>query len=122
MPALPAFRPQTPALLYRRVGKTIYGDGVYAAPMPIKIAVLKMGDIQSQSPIRSEASGSHGRVDQDVGMTKILFQPTLSVSNYDRMDFFGTTMEVISIFPRYDNFGRLQHYLATLRIVVVMSS
>lgn len=113
------FRGNTPAVWYVKTGNNIAGESIYAAGVPVTIAVIKMLDLVTPSPVRSEASASRGKVDEEMGQAVLLLPITATVKIYDRVDVAGYTLEITGVFPRYDIAGAPEHYRVTAKNLAV---
>jgi hypothetical protein len=116
---MPALGLNTRGYLYKVIGRDQADDPTYAAPVATNIAIVMTKDFVQQTPIRSEASASHGRADEDMGPVTILMAAIPVPSVGDRVDFTGMSSEVISVTARQDNFGRLNHYEVMVRALYV---
>ena len=105
----------TPATYYPMTGRSLFGEATFGSGVPVMVAVIKTADVVSPSPIRSEASTSHGRVDQSTGIVTLLFPPGYVCYDYDRVDVIGLSLEIISVYPRADWLGRPDHVKITCR-------
>lgn len=104
-----------PATLYRSAGYNRHSETVYGAGLPVKCAVVHFLPKAVASPIRSEASATHGRVEQDTNSAQLLFPPTLAIQQDDRVDLFGVSLVVLGVTPVTDTFGNVDHQNVVLQ-------
>ena len=109
----------TSAKLYTVSGYDQYGQVTYNPVLLVKCAIVKINDLSQPSPIRSEASASHGRADEDFGDGTILVPFNTNVNNYDRIDIFNQTFQIINVSPQIDSFASVNHIQLTIKRIIV---
>lgn len=103
------FRPNTTATLLRKTGRDIHGREKFGAPVPLPCAVVSLAEKVVQSSVRADSSGSRGSAEIETLQGNILIPPTVTITEGDVIKILGRIMEVDSIEPRNDVFGRLHH-------------
>lgn len=108
------FRPIASAL-HRSVtgfdatGRPILDDGRKVGFSPIKI-----DHSVRQTSIRTDKSASKSRADEDVVDARLLVEPRAQLALGDILEFNGAQYRVVTIFPRYDMSGIVDHYQVDL--------
>jgi hypothetical protein len=110
------FVPNVTAQYFRQTGYSAFGEQMFADPVTVKIAIIKFTVLATPTPIRSEASASHGKADEMLAKEgKILVQNTVSPQIDDRLFINGENFRVTGFFPRFDIFGHHDHTEVFLR-------
>lgn len=103
------FRPNTTASLLRKSGRNIHGRESYAPAVSIPCAVVSLAERVVDSSVRADSSASRGTAEIDSLQAIILIPPTIAIAKGDVLKVSGRLVEVSSIEPRNDIFGRLHH-------------
>lgn len=85
-----------------------FGQVRSQSPVVMLVAVVRLSDAASVTPLRAEQSASHGRAGMDVADGVLLFAPDAKIKNDDQVEVYGQTLKVKDTFPRADMFGRLE--------------
>jgi hypothetical protein len=109
------FSPNVTVYYYAATGFTMYGESTFGARTPVRVNIIDFKDISTPTPVRSEASSTHARAEEQVAVAKLLFPAGHSVATDDRVDVNGTVLQVSGIRPRSDLFGRPQHIEVELK-------
>lgn len=105
-----SFRPNTVASLLRKNAKRdIHGKETFQAPVPLPCSVVILAERVIESSVRADSSASRGAADQEVLQTKILIPAHIAVKKGDVIRVLGRIVEIASVQPRNDVFGRLHH-------------
>jgi hypothetical protein len=104
------FRPNTVAYLQRKNAKRdIHGKESYLAPVPLPCALVSLTDRVVESSVRADSTASRGAAEQEVLQAKILIPIHVAVKKGDVIKIAGRLVEIASIQPRNDVFGRPHH-------------
>lgn len=104
------FRPNTVAQLLRKDAKrNIHGKESYQSPVPLPCAVVKLTEGVVESSVRADSTASRGAAEQEVLQAKILIPVHVAVKRGDVIRVQGRLVEIASIQPRDDVFGRPHH-------------
>ena len=110
-----SFKPNAVAYHYHVTGFTVYGENTYSPKIAVGVSVIDFLDQGLISPIRSEASSTHGRVEQNIAVVRILFPPKTQLRKDDRVDVYGVSLQISGFWPTNDLFGKIQHQVALLK-------
>lgn len=104
------FRPNTVASLLRKDAKrNIHGKESFQAPVPLPCAVVSLADRVVESSVRADSTASRGAAEQEVLQAKILIPIHVAVKKGDVIKVLGRLVEISSVHPRNDVFGRPHH-------------
>lgn len=105
------FIPNTDAHLLRKAARRdIHGHETYAAPQPIRCAVVNLSEGVVTSSVRADSAASRGAADETILAAKILLPPHVKTVLGDVIRVRGYLVEIASIQPRTDVLGKLDHF------------
>lgn len=106
-------RPQNLCQVRKKSGRDIYGQSTLAAPVTERCAIVKSRLESQHTTVRADASASRAYADEFVSQNKILLMPSTRAEIDDRLDVAGVSLRIKTKFPRFDVWGRLDHYEVT---------
>ena len=110
------FIPNSHCLLYRRgAGKDVYNNYAFAAPISVPCTVVTVDVKVAKTSVRADSSASRGRAEEEIGLTRILFNPNIGIKDYDIVEVDGQVAEAIRIFPRRNVLGVIDHIQVDFR-------
>lgn len=105
-----SFRPNTIGSLLRKNPKRdIHGRESFVAPVPLPCSIVKLAENVEESSVRADSTASRGSAEQEVLQAKILIPLHIAVKKGDVIKVLGRNVEIASIQPRNDVFGRPHH-------------
>lgn len=87
-----------------------YGNRSYQAAEPIRLAVVRLDAGVSKTSVRADSSASRGAAEELLHDARLLFPTRHLPKTYDLIEIAGVVLETKSVMPRFDVFGRLDHY------------
>ena len=100
--------------LTRKIGSTRQGEPRYAeSATRCLVDVVRLVPSLAKTSVRTDSSASRGNAEEEVATAKILFQVPSKPGKGDRFVIAGTVLRIESVEPRFDTFGKLDHYEAT---------
>lgn len=103
------FRPNTTGVLTRRLGRNVFGEATFRAPITVPCGVVTdLGQIQ-KTPVRSDSSASRGAGEEAVAVAKILFPSSVTIGADDTFEIAGLKLRVIGVQRRISVTGALDH-------------
>lgn len=104
------FRPNTICHILRKNAKRdIHGKESFQDPVMAPCAIVHLAHAVEPTSIRADSSASRGSADQETLAAKILFPPHIRLVKGDVIRAQGFLVEVVSIQPRLDIFGKVEH-------------
>ena len=104
------FTPNATAVwLKKEARRTLTGGEIFEAPRPIALAIVELADSSTRTTVRADSSASRGAADQRVSAAKLLIAPAFEVRIGDVIVIDGISLEITSVHPRRDIFGKLDH-------------
>jgi hypothetical protein len=105
------FIPNTSGMLTRpaTAKRDVFGQLNYAPPVSVPCTVIKLDVKAAKTPIRSDASASHGASEETVIIGKILFPAGTQIDANDKFEILGVAVRVVGVQPRNDIFGDPEH-------------
>ena len=99
-------------MLSRRTGLNNYSEITYGSAIPVKCAVVHISKAKAKTPIRDTASASQSQADEDTETGRVLIPDSLNPrpSVGDRFVLLSFPMRFLSIEPRLDTRGNLDHW------------
>lgn len=96
-------------LLRMQNRRTIHGKEIYDPAVPIPCSVVLLADKVVESSVRADSTASRGSAEQEELQAKILVPWNLKIRKGDVIKILGRVVEVSSLHPRNDVFGRPHH-------------
>lgn len=112
------FRPNTPCMIYGKEEFDVYGKPVESQGRKSKCSVVRISSAKKETSIRSDASASRGRADEQVFGSILLMLPKEEIQIDNKVEVNGFTLKVVSVMPRYNVAGRLEHQEIGLEVWV----
>lgn len=94
-------------------GFNVHGEPTFSAPVTERCAVVKLLRILAKTTVRADSSSSRGHGDEKLSESKILLQGETIADLGDRLTVLSVTLKVVSLVPRQDVSGYIDHYEAT---------
>lgn len=89
----------------------VRGERTYLPPKRgVPCAVVSLDLLIDKTSVRADSSGSRGRAEEQQGDALLLFPTYVTIANLDIVEVDGVTLEVISVFPRRNVLGQLDHF------------
>lgn len=105
-----SFVPTSVGYVSQMVGHDSKGKPRFSSKKPIRFSPVRMEVEMASTSIRVDKAGSKSRAEEDVAKGRMLVAPTAEFKRGDRFSFSGRTWRIVSIWPRYEMDGRLNHY------------
>jgi len=104
------FIPNTTASVRRRTGTNVRAEEVFGAASTIACAVVRLEAKEQKTSVRADSSASRGAADEHVTDAKMLFPKTFRPQKGDRVLVQSIDLRVVSVHPRLNVLGLLDHY------------
>lgn len=88
----------------------VYGETEVKKPVRERCAIVRLRHEMQNTTVRADSSASRGHGNEFVSSNKILLTAKTTATHGDKLLVSGVEMRVLSLFPRYDVPGRLDHY------------
>ena len=90
--------------------KDMYGQEIQGEIIPSLCAVVRLDVAKMKSSVRADSSASRGNADERVAMARLLFAPHTNIEIDDKVTVHGIDLQAISVFPRHDMEGNIDHF------------
>ncbi|MCP1540062.1 hypothetical protein [Methylorubrum extorquens] len=101
--------------LTRLIGSTRRGEPRYSeSAIRCRVDVLSLTPKIEKTSVRTDSSASRGNAEEEVAAAKILFQVAAKPGRGDRFVVAETVLRIEAVTPRFDTFGKLDHYEVAL--------
>lgn len=108
------FRPNQNCQIQKSSGKTdVYGMPVPGRKVNERLAVIELNLMAVKSSVRADSSASRGNAQEMEVSSKFLLAKNTIADIDDILIYGGNSFRVVSIFPRHDLQGRLDHHEVT---------
>lgn len=108
------FRPNQNCQIQKSSGKTdVYGMPVPGQKVNERLAVIELNLMAVKSSVRADSSASRGNAQEMEVSSKFLLAKNTVADIDDILIYGGNSFRVVSIFPRHDLQGRLDHHEVT---------
>lgn len=97
-------------MLYKYKGSNVFGEQLYGKGVLTRCAVVKLIGADEKTTVRSDVGASKSHAVNDTVNAKILFKATCDVDKGDKVVIRGYTIQIIKKHPRFNIFGKLDHY------------
>lgn len=104
-----AFRPNFDCQIVKPGPNDQYGRPSDGAVTDAQCGVVTLNFTSTRTSIRSDASATRGSAREDQAKIRLLFPPLYPIDIDDTVIITGRRVRVISIEPRYDLAGELDH-------------
>lgn len=88
----------------------LYGELGKGARKKERCGVVKLRHEIQHSTVRADSSASRGHAEEFTVSNVILLQANTVAVLRSKLEVSGVSMRIMSIFPRYDVSGKLDHY------------
>lgn len=106
---MPLFKPNQRCQHRKQMGHNAYGEEVLAESSTLKCAVVRISAGGQKSTVRADSSATRGAAEEVVSDAKILFEKGADINLNDQIEIAGILLRVISVEPRWNINGRLDH-------------
>ena len=108
------FRPNQNCLIQKSSGKTdVYGMPVPGRKVFERLAIIELNLVAVKSSVRADSSASRGNAHEMEAVAKFLLAKNTVAEIDDILLYGGNGFRIVSIFPRHDLQGRLDHHEVT---------
>lgn len=104
------FVPNTRAQWLRKGRRSITGKETFSAPRLLPLSVVSLKGTTASSSVRADSSASRGAAEQSEAAARFLVPVQYAVARGDVVRIDGMAIEITSVQPRRDVFGKLDHY------------
>lgn len=104
------FKPNLPCTLRRKTGTDQYGQPTFGAPIPERCSIVRLKTVMDRTTVRADSSATRGHAYEWVSQSRFLLRPSTLAQEGDRLTVNGAAVRIVSMFPRHDVNGRLDHY------------
>ncbi len=94
----------------------VYGKPIPGARHKERCAIVAIIESDEKTSVRSDSSATRGNAREILYDAVILFGPRTKAKMHDIVQVNGYKMEVMTVQPRYDIDGKLDHYQFDLKI------
>ena len=107
-----AFLPNTDCTVERAdAGTDVYGQQSLGAAVTVRIAIVNLEITREKTSVRTDSSASRGNAEEAIATrVRLLFPADFEPKNGDRVTVLARELKVISVFPRLDIVGTLDHH------------
>jgi hypothetical protein len=99
-----------PLTLRKVTGRDTYGQGTLGDPIAEKCMVVKNKHTDRHTTVRADSSASRGYADEYTTENRFLVAVNTQIEHDDQIAIAGLLIKVKVRHPRYDVFGKLDHY------------
>lgn len=110
--------PNTTGMLSKFIGLNGYSEPSWAAPKLVRCAVVDLGTVVKKTSVRTDQSASHGTIEEETAVAKILFLPNVGITDNDKFSILGIDLVVNGVTPRNNVLGKLDHFEVDFGIFV----
>lgn len=110
------FRPTVNCRIYASRKFDMYGKPVPDYGTVSKCDIVRLSKVKKETSIRSDASASRGRADEQLYDAVLLMKPQTVIEIDNKVEINGFELKVKKVVPRYNIFGRLEHQEVSLEI------
>jgi hypothetical protein len=103
------FKPNQRCQLRKQLGHNAYGEERLGEPSTLKCTVVRISSGGQKSSVRADSSATRGAAEEIVSDAKILFEKNATIGVNDQVSIAGVLLRVISVEPRWDIRGNLDH-------------
>ncbi len=104
------FRGSVACTIEHQGSPDVYGEIGFSAPVPERCGVVRLRHERQDTTVRADSSATRGYADEFVSTNLILLQATTQARSGDRLTVAGVKIRIMSLFPRYDVHGVLDHF------------
>lgn len=108
------FIPNNHGTLTPHLGTNLYGDERFGQAVVVSCGVVHLNKQITRTTVRTDSSGSHGAAEEFTSRSKILFPAHVRVGTGWKFEMDGYTLRVMTVEPRYNVRGALDHWEADL--------
>jgi len=109
------FKPNVTCQITRMNGqRSLYGQTLEGDTITTRCGVVRLDVAQQKTSVRADTSASRGQAREKVAIAVLLFSPDESLVQRDKVTVSGHELEIVSVFPRYNVQGDLDHYQVEL--------
>lgn len=94
----------------------LFGQPVRGVERKVKCGIVRLEVGILKTSVRADSSASRGQAIEQIAHSRLLFLPVVVIRPNDLVIVRGFTLEVDSIYPRYDVQGNLDHWQVDLHI------
>jgi hypothetical protein len=98
------------ATLKKRGGNDPYGQEKLGRARALKVAVVKSTFVSQHTTVRADSSGTRGYAHEFVANYRFLVNHPTVIDIDDQLTVNGVVMRVVGKIPRYDLWGKVDHY------------
>lgn len=108
------FRPNLTCTIISASGRTdVYGQPITSTRVKERCAVVKLITKNQKTAIRADSSASRGAARETVADSLILLASRTKAQIDDLIEIQGQTLRIMSMHPRFNVAGNLDHYEIT---------
>ena len=108
--------PKNRCVIQKAVGTNVYGQQQPGATFKERCAIVAIITSDKKTSVRSDSSASRGNAHELLYDAVILVGPRTKAAMHDIMTVNGYKLEIMTVQPRYDIDGNLDHYQLDLQI------
>jgi hypothetical protein len=109
------FKPNTKCVLYENLGFNTFGEPKFSSPKEIGISIVRLITADMKTSVRTDSSATRGNAEEETSpKAKFLFSRKIRPNKGDKVEIHGITLRIISVEPRIDVLGTLDHYESDL--------
>ncbi len=108
--------PKQRCVIQKAVGTNVYGQQVPGATFKEQCAIVKIVASDEKTSVRSDSSASRGNAHELLYDAVVLVGPRSNARIHDILTVNGYKLEIMTVQPRLDIDGRLDHYQLDLKI------
>lgn len=104
------FRPNLKCEVATVVSTDIYGKRLYSDWTTVPFGVVKLEESSGKTSVRTDSSASRGSAQEITTDARLLFPAYVALKQGDRIRHGNFNLTVVSVAPRYNVLGRLDHW------------
>ena len=109
------FIPNNYGKLTPTTGTSLYGDERFGRTVKVPCGIVHLNKQVQKTTVRSDSSGSTGSADEFVSSSRILFPASVQIKTGWKFEIGGITLRIVSVEPRFNVRGALDHFEADLQ-------
>lgn len=107
---MPVIKMNVPCKISTIAKFDVYGEPIISPAIPSVCAVVKFVTTAASTTVRTDSSATRGNAEELTASVILLLSKKVEPQIDNLITLRGTTVRVISVQPRYDVMGRLDHY------------
>lgn len=107
---MPVVKMNVPCTIRTTASFDMYGEPILSAPVHAVCAVVKFSTIAKTTTVRTDSSATRGSAEEVNASIVLLMSKKKEPQMNDLVTLRGVLTRIISVQPRYDVMGKLDHF------------